>query len=289
MFRIAILGCENSHADNFIKHIKSEYPDKIEVVGVYTEYEDAKERMRTNYGVYVADRFDEFVGRIDGLVVTARHGRDHLRFAEPYFASGIPMFIDKPITASVDDAVKLAGKLRSHNIRFTGGSSCVHAPELCDLKEAFGSGEGVLSGYVSAPINLCNPYGDFWFYSQHLVQIMQSVFGNYPKTVTAKQVGEKVDVLFGYESYNVHATYVDGVYRYNAAVLLADGLVSRELTVDSKVFTSEFDCFYELLLGGAGEESVRAFISPVFIIDAVVRALASGREEQVAEIPAEIV
>ena len=118
---------------------------------------------------------------------------------------------------------------------------------------------------------------------------MQSVFGNYPKTVTAKQVGEKVDVLFGYESYNVHATYVDGVYRYNAAVLLADGLVSRELTVDSKVFTSEFDCFYELLLGGAGEESVRDFISPVFVIDAVVRALASGREEQVAEIPAEIV
>ena len=46
MKRIAILGCENSHADTFVKFIreKDEFSD-VTVVGVYSDEKEAAERL----------------------------------------------------------------------------------------------------------------------------------------------------------------------------------------------------------------------------------------------------
>ena len=47
MYRIAILGCENSHADAFIKSINSDQKYKdVEVIGVYTDEPEAEARMK---------------------------------------------------------------------------------------------------------------------------------------------------------------------------------------------------------------------------------------------------
>ena len=62
MYKIAILGCENSHADAFLKMIIEEklYTD-IEVVGVYSYDLEAANKLNEKFGVYVAENFDEFV------------------------------------------------------------------------------------------------------------------------------------------------------------------------------------------------------------------------------------
>ena len=82
MFKIAILGCENSHADAFLESIikKGEYPD-LEVVGVYSHEADANARMKEKFGVYCAESFDEFVGKVDGIMITARDGDNHYKYA----------------------------------------------------------------------------------------------------------------------------------------------------------------------------------------------------------------
>ena len=124
MFKIAILGCENSHADAFLGLIKDGKYTDIEVLGVYTNEPEAEERMQKNFGVYCAKSYDEFVGKVDGIVITARDGRNHYKYAKPYIASGIPMFIDKPITSDEDEAVTFMKELKSHGCRVVGGSSC---------------------------------------------------------------------------------------------------------------------------------------------------------------------
>ena len=56
MKRIAILGCENSHADAFIKCVKTmeEFSD-VEVVGVYSDEREAAEKLKEKFGVSVMD------------------------------------------------------------------------------------------------------------------------------------------------------------------------------------------------------------------------------------------
>ena len=56
MFKVAILGCENSHADGFLKYIKTkkEYSD-VEVVGIYSDEIDAAKKLCAEKGVTVCD------------------------------------------------------------------------------------------------------------------------------------------------------------------------------------------------------------------------------------------
>ena len=113
MKRIAILGCENSHANAFLKFIREreEFSD-VEVVGVYSDQKEAAEKLKEQFGVPVLEDYDDAVGQLDGLIITARHGDNHYKYAKPYIDSGIPMFIDKPITVSEAEAVEFMRRLR---------------------------------------------------------------------------------------------------------------------------------------------------------------------------------
>ena len=97
MKRIAILGCENSHANAFLKFIKEkeEFSD-VEVVGVYSDRREAAEKLREQFGVPVLDNYADAVGRLDGLIITARHGDNHYKYAKPYIDSGIPCSSTSP-------------------------------------------------------------------------------------------------------------------------------------------------------------------------------------------------
>ena len=136
MKKIAILGCENSHANNFLKFIKAkeEFKD-IEVVGVYSDDIPAAEKLRDMFGVPVLDDYADAVGKIDGLIITARHGDNHYKYAKPYIESGIPMFIDKPITVKEEEAVEFMQKLRANNVRVCGGSSLKQDTFVMQLKD----------------------------------------------------------------------------------------------------------------------------------------------------------
>lgn len=281
MYKIAILGCENSHADAFIKLIQEgKYPD-VEVVGVYTDDESANARMRDNYGVYTAASFDEFVGRVDGVMVTARHGDNHLKYLRPYLPAGIPVFIDKPATASVADARELAALLEKYGNRFSGGSSVALTPEVREMKKRAQSADNILGGYLRAPVDLKNPYGDFWFYSQHLVQMMEEVFGYYPASVRAFVRDGQVNCVYRYDGYDVYAEYVQGNYVYNIAASLADGVHFTPVSVTEAIFAYEMEEYYHILTGAPSPMAAADFFQPVFVIDATIRAIASGNEEKV--------
>ena len=287
MYKIAILGCENSHANSFLNYIIKDglYPD-IEVVGVFSEYEGAAEKLHEDFGVYVASSYDEFVGKIDGLIITARHGKDHYRFAKPYIKSGIPMFIDKPVANDEAEALEFMKELKANNVRISGGSSCIHDEWVQQLKAevAAGTHGETLGGFLRAPVSMVNDYGNFLFYSQHLAQITQEIFGYYPKSVKVDACGKVTNVLVRYDGFDVTMNYVDGNYKYYAALSAKNGVVGGALAMAKTVFQTEFRHFYEILIGEPQKQSYREFMAPMALIDAIRRAMESGKEEAVKEI-----
>lgn len=283
MKKIAILGCENSHANNFLKANITDkmFADDIEFVGVFSEYEGAAEALYEAFGVPVMKSYDELVGKVDGIMVTARHGNNHYKYAKPYIASGIPMFLDKPITCNEAESVEFMRELKANNVLVTGGSSCPHAKLVRDLGKSVREGENgkVYGGYLRAPVSLENEYGGFWFYSQHLVQIMCEIFGYYPKSVMVFKNLPKINVTVRYEDYDVNITFVDGNYKYIATVSHENGISGGEFTLEG-VFNSEFEEFHELY-NQKQRQTYKEFIAPVFVMSAIERSIASGKEEEV--------
>ena len=195
MKRIAILGCENSHANAFLKFIKEkeEFSD-IEVVGVYSDQREAAEKLREQFGVPVMEDYADAVGQLDGLIITARHGDNHYKYAKPYIDSDIPMFIDKPITVSEEEAVDFMRRIKEKSIPISGGSSLKQDVYVKKLKQSAENrvGGATLGGYVRAPYQKENPYGGFYFYAQHLVEMVCEIFGRFPISVTAKQNSKQI-------------------------------------------------------------------------------------------------
>ncbi len=284
MKRIAILGCENSHANNFLDEIKSNsaYSD-YEVLGVYSDESEPVAKLGEKYGTPAMAAYDEAVGKVDALIVTARHGANHYKYAKPYIASGIPMFIDKPITIDPEEAVTFMRELRDNGIRITGGSSLRQADEIKTLREGVENSLGgeTIGGCVRAPLNSASPYGGFYFYAQHLVEMALEVFGRYPKSVRALEVSNQKTVIFRYEDYDVTGLYTDGAYKYYAARFAKEDSFGGPVEASSDWFKREFADFDELVNGGEQKLSYDDFIAPVFVMNAIEASLNSGCEEKV--------
>ena len=287
MKKIAILGCENSHAATFLDYIYNmdKYRD-VEVVGIYSNEPEAAKTLSEKYGVKVLDNYADAKGKINGLVITARHGDLHYEYAKPYLESGIPMFIDKPLTISEADAKEFMNELKARNIRVSGGSSLKHDFGVKTLKaERLENTDGkTLGGFVRAPINSNNIYGGFYFYAPHLVEVVSEIFGRYPSSVKAAKKENVTTVEFIYEDYSVYGLFVDDNYVYYAC-RFADKSVkgmSLESTDEHNWFESEFAEFYEILNGAPSPVSYSDLFSSVFVMNAIVRSLASGKEEKIS-------
>ena len=287
MKKIAILGCENSHADAFLKFIggEGEFSD-LEVVGVYSDDPAAALKLKEKFGVAVLDHYADAVGKIDGLIITARHGDNHYKYAKPYIDSGIPMFIDKPITVTEQDAVDLMRQLKDRGVRISGGSSLKQDVLVQQLKAEAQNGEGgpTLGGYVRAPYQSENDYGGFYFYAQHLVEMVCEIFGRFPHAVTAHQSGKHIHVLFHYENYDCVGLFCDQSYVYYAARMAKSSANGFTIPITQDWYYKEFKEFYHLLSGGPQTATYEEFISPVFIMNAIMRSFSSGRREDVCPI-----
>lgn len=283
MFKTVILGCENSHADSFLKLIKedSEFSD-IEIVGIYSDEEDKAKKLSEEFGCPVMSSYDEAVGKVDGVIVTARHGDNHFKYAEKYIKNGVSFFIDKPFTCSVEEGEKLCDMLNDHGCRFVGGSSLKHTSMIKKLKEEREKSENgkTLGGFLRHPVDLSSPYGGIYFYAHHLITSVIEAFGDNINTVCAKKNATGINVVFSYDEYDVTGMFAEKNYVYYAVRHSEKGVSGGEFEVEAAAFRKELEEFHNILLGENGDTKEH-MLKPVYVMEALVRSIDSGKEEQV--------
>lgn len=287
MYKIAILGCENSHAKSFLDLIAAgHYPD-VAVVGVYSNEPAAAERLHDTFGVAIMEDYAALQGQLDGVMITARHGDNHYKYAKPYLDDGIPLFIDKPITCNESEAVAFMREAKEKGVRLCGGSTCAALAETLSLAEAvqteaLGSLRG---GSVVAPLHSDSPYGGFHFYAQHLVEVMTTIFGEGVEAVLAER-GENTLTFFAryVTGYSVSGTYVEKGSYYAATVYGSQGTRAEQLTFTPESFQHEMDDMLHLLRGGNMQKSYESFITPVFLMNAILRSAEKKGWETVSKI-----
>lgn len=288
MKKVVILGCENSHANKFLAKIAEggEFAD-IEVIGIYSDELDTAKKLNEQFGVKIMESYDEAVGMVDGVIITARHGANHYKYAKPYMTSVVPMFIDKPITITEEEVSLFMSELKEKGIRVSGGSSIRHTDEILLLKEEHENevGGATLSGFVQAPLNIYEEYGGFYFYAQHLVEMVLEVYGRFPLSVTAKQNGKQIHTIFHYENFDCVGLYSSTSPRYYASRVSTEGCHSCHYENGlGNSFAREFGEFKNLLNGGEQKLSFEEFAAPVFVMNAIKRSLGSGKEEPVGHL-----
>lgn len=281
--KIAMLGVENSHADEFGKLIV-EKPEKygdIEVVGIYSEDEEATKRLiDKGYATYAAKTPDEFLGKVDAVIIVARHGDNHYKYAMPYVKAGVPCFIDKPFCANLDNAKELAETAKANGALLCGGSCVKFFDEIKHLTR-LAKENRVVGGMVATPINIDNPYGGFWFYTQHLVEMMTTIFGRNVKSVIANCPDEKlrrVTVIFNYGDFDVCGIYSPS-NKFYANIMFENSKLEQGYC-DNVLYTfeRELDMFVNMVKNGVMLESYDELVYPVKVLDAIKRSYTEKKE-----------
>ena len=283
--KIALLGTENSHAWEFSKII-ADNPEKykdVEIVGLYGEDEAANIKIvDAGYASYIAKSSDEFLGKVDAVMVTSRHGDNHYKIALPYIKAGIPCFIDKPFTVDLKKGEELIMLAKENNVPLCGGSTLKFMEGLKEQREIIEK-FGALGGEIAAPINMVNDYGNFFFYSQHLVEIMLTVYGNDIKSVMAYCPDEsknRLTFIANYGDFDVTGHYIDrphyvSTLYYNEDVIHSECVCGRSDI--NTLFPFELDEFLKMVKTGKMTCSYERLLLPVKVINAIYNSYTSKK------------
>ncbi len=287
MKKVVILGCENTHASTFLKIIEKGGFEEMQIIGAYSDDGVSPKKLYDRFGIPVMASFDEAVEDADGVIITARHGDKHLKYALPYLKAGKTIFMDKPITISEAEAVEFATKLKENNVAVTGGSSCKHLEFIKELKiQHLNNVDGkTLGGFIRTPIMMNSPHGEFFFYAQHAVDMALEVFGYDIQKVRAIQNEEGVTAILMYKDFNVTLYYCESNYLYYASRNATDNVAGKtmEVTEETPCFKEELLEFYNALTGKNNQVDYNLFIKPVFVMNAIYRSIKSGNDETLNE------
>ena len=288
MFRIGIVGSDNSHAEAFSQLInlpnkttgEMDYPD-CKVTAIFgLEKERTEQVARDGKIEYIAETIEDMYDKVDAVMVVFRHGGLHAQYAMPFLERGIPVWLDKPFTISNEDCKMVIEASKKYNTILTGGSTCKFAYDVLMVKNAR-ENEGrigkIRSAMMNFPATLENEYGGIYFYAGHLAEMAATAFGYDMKTVTAVENNGDVIAVLKYDNYQVALNFLADANQNTVLVIGDKGVMYRELDI-SFVYRLGLDEFVKTLRTGVIPVSHEKLFKTVALLNAVKESYTTKKE-----------
>ena len=190
LLRVGIIGCDTGHAPAFTKVFHSpENDEALEGIKVVAAFPGGSPDLANNrehlekfsgelreMGMEIVDSIDELLTRVDVVLLESVDGRKHLEQVRPVFASGKPVFIDKPIAGSLADAVEIVELARKHKVPCFSSSSLRYTPEIHGARSNSQIGE-VIGCTAYSPCTLDRSHPDLYWYGIHGVETLFTIMG----------------------------------------------------------------------------------------------------------------
>ena len=215
MFRIGILGSDNSHADRFSEIINRGdhamyLPDTgAQVVAIWGQEPERTRQVAENGQIEsIVPAPEVMLGQVDAIFCVTRHGGLHRELVTPYLEAGVPVFVDKPLAVDPDDARALVRLAQTKDVPLISFSAVRFATAMQAFAQECAALGGVRVGSYSGPASRHSPYGGIIFYAIHSIEMMLTIQGTGVQWVHALE-GPVVDKE-GNANIAVTCAYADG-------------------------------------------------------------------------------
>ncbi len=277
MLRIGIIGSENSHATIFARFLNVEKRfDGFTVTAIAGEEDQASAALQQESGAEWYKDPLQMLGQVDALMVTSRNGGLHAGYARPFLAAGLPVYVDKPVANSAQDALAIVRAAASSGAPVMGGSTMKLSPTAAEAAAEFSAlrqnGEAA-GGIVTGPLKMNSVYGGFYFYASHVAEVALGTFGGRPAAVTAHESGGHVTAVLHYGAYDVSVIYLDeGKTAFTLTLLSTGGEPRMRLLDIGDVFLRGLDDFVRMVRTGKMPQTHAELIAPVCVMNAMERS-----------------
>lgn len=188
--RIGIIGLDTSHVVAFTKalndpsdpaHIpggrivaafkswSEDIPSSRDRVEGYTK------ELTEKYGVKLVGSIEELCREVDAVMLESVDGRPHLAQARPVIKAKKPLFIDKPMAASLADGLEIFRLAKAAKVPVFSASSLRFAKSTQAVRN--GSIGKVLSAETFSPVHTDPHHPELFWYGIHGVESLFTVMG----------------------------------------------------------------------------------------------------------------
>jgi len=206
--RVGIIGLDTSHSTAFALALNG--PDAGDTYGNYKvvaaypqgslDIKSSVDRIEgytgqvKKLGVEIVGSIEELLQKVDVVLLETNDGRRHLEQALPVLKAGKRMFIDKPMAASLADAMAIFDAARKYNIPVFSASSLRYIKGMEEIKK--GEAGKVLGAETFSPSPFEKTHPDFFWYGIHGVETLFTAMGTGCKTVVRVSTTD-TDVVVG--------------------------------------------------------------------------------------------
>jgi predicted dehydrogenase len=238
--RIGIIGLDTSHSIAFTKALNDPAsPPEFhgyKVVAAYPkgsiDIKSSAERIPAyteevkKLGVEIVDSVEKLLPKVDFILLETNDGRRHLEQASLVIKAGKRMFIDKPVAASLKDAIAIFNLARRLNVPLFSSSSLRYISGAKEIAE--GSVGKVLGADTYSPATLEKTHPDLFWYGVHGVETLFTIMGSGCRSVTRTST-ENTDIAVGVWTDNRVGTFRgtrSGKGGYGGTVFGENGIVT---------------------------------------------------------------
>jgi predicted dehydrogenase len=298
--RVGIIGLDTSHAIAFTElmnrpddarhvpgaRVVAAYPQgSRDIESSVSRVPGYTEKIR-ELGVEIVPSIAALVAGVDAVLLESNDGRVHLEQAVPVLAAGKPVFIDKPMAASLADVIAIFTLARGRGTPVFSSSSLRYGVSTQAVRH--GSIGRVLGCDTHSPCSMEATHPDFFWYGIHGCEALFTVLGTGCQTVrrTTAAQGELITGVWDGGRIGTYRGLTVGPSTYGGTAFGTDGIAAvgensgyRPLVVDIVEFfrtgrppvdereTIELFAFME-----AADESRRLEGGAVAVADIIAKA-----------------
>jgi predicted dehydrogenase len=206
--RVGIIGLDTSHSVAFTKALNAAEPAPefkgYKVVAAFpkgsNDIESSTKRIPgytedvKNLGVEIVKSIEDLLKKVDVVLLETNDGRPHLEQALLALKAGKPMFIDKPVAASLSDTIAIYNASEKYKVPIFSSSSLRYMESVQDVVK--GKVGAVLGADTFSPATLEKTHPDLFWYGIHGVEILHTVMGTGCKNIVRINTND-TDIVVG--------------------------------------------------------------------------------------------
>ncbi|MCK0136069.1 Gfo/Idh/MocA family oxidoreductase [Arenibacter sp. S6351L] len=189
--KIGIIGLDTSHVIAFTKSINhSGRPEfhGAKVVAAYptkgsADLPDSIDRLNKftdeirEIGIEIVNSIDELLKKVDAVLLESVDARRHLKEALPVLKAGKRMFIDKPISNSLENALAIFKASQKYKVPIFSASSTRFSPESLEIARGNKDVGNVLGAYTYCSAKKAIGHLDLAYYGIHGIEALFTLMG----------------------------------------------------------------------------------------------------------------
>jgi hypothetical protein len=205
--RLGIIGTDTSHVTAFSKILNDEMsPDHVPGAKIVAAYKGGSkdvessasrvdkyaEELRTQWKVEIVRDIPALCRKVDAILLESVDGRTHLEQAKQVIAAGKPLFIDKPLASTLEDAREIARLAKEAGVPWFSSSSLRYGEIATSMK--FPDASAVIT-WGPGPLEEHHKLDLSW-YAIHPIEMLYALLGPGCEEVT-RMVTPDGDVITG--------------------------------------------------------------------------------------------